>query len=401
VLRRARALLPALRRLRLVPGGVVALGLVSLFMDISSEMIHGLLPVFLVDVLGASAVALGLVEGIAESTASITKVFSGALTDWLGRRKLVTGVGYALAAASKPLFAVAPSIAWVLTARFTDRIAKGVRGAPRDALVADLTPVPLRGAAYGLRQTLDTVGAIAGPLLAIALMRATGDDFRTVFWLAVIPAVVSVAVLVVGVAEPDRPQPESVKAPAPRFAQLGRLGASYWAIVAFGSVLTLARFSEAFLVLRVTSMGLPAALAPGVLVVMNVVYAGSSYPMGALSDSIDRKRIVTAGFGTLIAADLVLAFAPGVGAALLGVALWGLHMGMTQGLLGALVADTAPVELRGTAFGVFHLSSGLAMLIASVLAGVIWERLGAPATFLTGAAITALGVAAMRFATRR
>ena len=364
-------------------------------MDVSSEMIHGLLPVFLVSVLGASAVALGIVEGVAESTASITKLFSGALSDRLGRRKLLTGLGYALGAASKPLFAVAPSVAWVMAARFSDRIGKGVRGAPRDALVADITPAHLRGAAYGLRQALDTVGAFLGPLLAVTLMYATRNDFRLVFWLAVLPALVSVAVLVFGVAEPHPSPRTEAERSAPLFAGIGRLAGGYWLVVGIGAVLTLARFSEAFLVLRVTSLGLPLALAPLVLVVMNVLYAGSSYPMGALSDSVDRRLVVAVGFGVLVFADVVLAMAAGPWVALLGVALWGLHLGMTQGLLGALVADTAPESLRGTAFGVFHLVSGIALLIASVLAGVLWERLGAPATFLAGAVFTAAGLAAM------
>ena len=385
----------ALSGLRAIPGGVWALGFVSFFMDVSSEMIHGLLPLFLVHVLGASAVALGLIEGIAEATGSITKVFSGTLSDWLGKRKLLTGLGYAIGAASKPLFALAPSVSWVLAARFSDRIGKGVRGAPRDALVADLAPADVRGAAYGLRQTLDTAGAFAGPLLAVALMQATHDDFRFVFWAAVCPALVSVAVLVFGVVEPDRPRRLDADRSALRLAGLGQLGPTYWGIVAVGAVLTLARFSEAFLVLRAASLGLPLALAPLVLVVMNLLYATSAYPMGALSDSIDRRIIVGIGFGMLALADLVLAFAPGPWVAMVGVGLWGFHMGMTQGLLGALVADTAPEALRGTAFGFFHLISGVTMLIASVLAGLLWERLGAPATFLAGAAFTMSGVVAM------
>ena len=188
-----------------IPRGVWALGFVSLFMDVSSEMIHALLPVFLVTVLGASVTAVGLLEGTAEAIASITKVFSGTVSDWLGKRKLLTVLGYGLAAITKPLFAIAPSAGWVFAARGLDRIGKGIRGAPRDALIAELTPAPIRGAAFGLRQTLDTVGAFAGPLLAIVLMAATNDAFRTVFWLAVIPAVVSVVVLVLFVREPERP----------------------------------------------------------------------------------------------------------------------------------------------------------------------------------------------------
>ncbi len=388
-------------RLRAIPRAVWALGLVSLFMDVSSEMIHGLLPLFVVQVLGASTVTLGLIEGVAESTASIAKVFSGTLSDRVGKRKLITGLGYGIGAASKPLFALAPSVSWVLAARFSDRIGKGVRGAPRDALLADITPAPLRGAAYGLRQALDTVGAVAGPLLAIAWMRATHDDFRLVFWIAVAPALLSVAVLVLGVTEPERTSPRGGNPHARRFAGLGRLGASYWTVVGVGAVLTLARFSEGFVVLRVASLGLPTAFAPLALVVMNVVYAASSYPLGSLSDSVDRRLIVGLGFGVLAAADVVLASAGGPLVAMLGVGLWGLHLGMTQGLLGALVADHAPESLRGTAFGVFHLISGIATLIASVLAGVLWERLGAPATFWTAAVLSASGLASWWVVARR
>jgi MFS family permease len=386
---------------RAIPGGIWALGFVSLFMDISSEMIHGLLPVFLVTVLGASAVAVGLIEGIAEATASITKVFSGVLSDRLGKRKLLTGIGYGLGAVSKPLFALAPSASWVFVARFSDRIGKGVRGAPRDALVADIAPPQLRGAAFGLRQALDTIGAFAGPLLAIALMALTDDDFRLVFWIAVIPALLAVAILVVGVKEPERQRQTEAAEPRVRLADIRQFGIAYWGIVAVGGVLTLARFSEAFLVLRAEALGLPLALTPLVLVVMNVVYALAAYPMGALSDRGDRRLMLAAGFGVLVAADLVLALAPTVLVTMLGVALWGLHMGMTQGLLAALVADVAPAALRGTAFGLFHLVSGIALLLASVIAGALWELVGAPATFLAGAAFTAAGLVAMLAIARR
>jgi len=388
-------------RLRAVPRAVWALGFVSLFMDVSSEMIHGLLPLFIVQVLGASTVTLGFIEGVAESTAAIAKVFSGTLSDRVGKRKLLTGLGYGLGAASKPLFALAPSVSWVLAARFTDRIGKGVRGAPRDALVADITPAHLRGAAYGLRQALDTVGAFAGPLLAIALMWATNDDFRLVFWIAVAPALVSVAILVFGVTEPERPSSPIENRPAPRFAGLDQLGATYWTIVGVGAVLTLARFSEGFVVLRVASLGLPTAFAPLALVVMNVVYAASSYPLGSLSDSVDRRLIVGLGFAVLAVADVVLAVATGPFTAMFGVGLWGLHLGMTQGLLGALVADNAPQSVRGTAFGAFHLISGIATLIASVLAGVLWQRLGAPATFWAAAILSSVGLASWWVVARR
>lgn len=386
--RQARALRKGLGE---IPRGVWALGFVSMFMDMSSEMIHGLLPVFLVTVLGASTATVGLIEGIGEATASISKLFSGWISDRLGKRKALTVIGYGLGALSKPLFAVAPTASWVLAARFSDRIGKGIRGAPRDALVGDFVPTGLRGAAYGLRQSLDTVGAFAGPLLAIALMAVFNDNFRLVFWLALIPGLAAVAVLVLGVREPAPIRSAEAQAPI-RWTELGRLGGLYWGIVAVGAVLTLARFSEAFLILRAENAGLSAALAPLVLVVMSVVYALSAYPMGALSDRLDRRLMLAAGFVVLIFADIILAFAPGIWIVMVGVGLWGLHMGMTQGLLAALVADTAPAALRGTAFGLFNFASGIALLLASLVAGLLWELVGPSATFLAGAVFTVLGL---------
>jgi MFS family permease len=384
--------------LRAMPRGVWALGFVSMFMDISSEMIHGLLPVFLISVLGASAEMVGLIEGVGEGTASISKLFSGWLSDKLGKRKALTIVGYGLGALSKPLFALAPSASFVLAARFSDRIGKGIRGAPRDALVGDMVPAGLRGAAYGLRQALDTVGAFAGPLLAIVLMAALHDNFRLIFWLALIPGLISVLVLVMGVREPPH-QATATQAPV-KFSDLKTVGTAYWIVVGVGAVLTLARFSEAFLILRAQNAGLSLALAPLVLVIMNIVYALSAYPLGALSDRIDRKKMLALGFATLIAADIVLAAAPNLTIVMIGIALWGLHMGMTQGLLSALVADAAPANLRATAFGVFNFASGVALLLASLIAGFLWEQIGPSATFIAGAVFTAFGLSAL-FLTRR
>jgi MFS family permease len=377
-----------------IPRGVWALGLVSLFMDVSSEMIHALLPIYLVSVLGASTVAVGVIEGVAEATASITKVFSGALSDWLGRRKVLAVVGYGLAAFTKPVFPLAPSLGWLVAARFVDRVGKGIRGAPRDALVADLSPPELRGASFGLRQSLDTVGAFLGPLLAIGLMLLTANDFRTVFWIAVIPGFVSFALIAFAVSEPERPRDlRRVSFPLHR-AEVARLPASFWLIVAVASVFTLARFSEAFLILKSQAVGLPVAWVPAILVVMNIVYALSSYPAGVLSDGPGgRERVLVIGLGLLVLADLVLAFAGSVAAAGFGVVLWGLHMGLTQGLFATLVADSAPAELRGTAFGLYNLVVGLALLAASVLAGALWDALGPQATFVAGAAFAAVSVA--------
>ena len=381
-----------------LPRAVWALGLVSLFMDISSEMIHGLLPVFLTSVLGAGTEMIGLIEGVGEATASICKLFSGWLSDRLGKRKVLAVVGYGLAALSKPLFAIAPMASLVLAARFSDRIGKGIRDAPRDALIGDLVPEGQRGAAYGLRQALDTIGGFAGPLLAIGLMAILHDNFRLVFWLALIPGLISVLVLIVGVHEPAHER-QAAQSPL-ALKDLGTIGRAYWIVVSVGAVLTLARFSEAFLILRAQKAGLPLALAPLVLVVMNVVYALSAYPLGALSDRRDRKSMLAAGFGTLIAADLVLAAASNLWIVMTGVALWGLHMGMTQGLLSALVADEAPQHLRATAFGLFNFASGIALLLASLIAGFLWEQVGPSAIFIAGAAFTALGLSAL-YGTRR
>src|SRR5262245_51207527 len=384
------------RQTAVIPRGVWALGFVSLFMDISSEMIHALLPVFLVSVLGTSVAAVGLLEGTAEAIAQVTKVFSGTLSDRLGKRKLLTVIGYGLAALTKPLFALAPSAGWVFAARGLDRVGKGIRGAPRDALIADLAPQEIRGAAFGLRQTLDTLGAFAGPLLASALLAATADNFRAVFWLATIPAFVSVAVLVLFVREPQGVASRHAAAPGRVFALVGALGSRFWWLVVVATLFTLARFSEAFLILKVADVGLGLAYVPAVLVVMNVAYALSAYPAGWLSDRVNRWGVFAVGAALLVAADLVLAFGASVAVVGLGVALWGLHMGFTQGLLAALVADAANAAQRGTAFGVFNLATGLAMLVASVLAGILWDRGGPALTFLAGAALTgAAGVVAL------
>jgi MFS family permease len=390
----------ALSRRSAIPLGVWALGGVSLLMDTSSEMIHALLPIYLVSVMGASMEAVGIIEGVAEATASIVKVFSGGLSDRLGQRKWLTAFGYGLAAFSKPIFPLAGSLGWVAAARFIDRVGKGIRGAPRDALIADITPPELRGAAFGLRQALDTVGAFVGPLIAIALMAATAGAFRVVFWVAVIPAFLAVALLVTLVKEPEtKSAPGETRRTFDR-AALRRLGGGYWLIVGVATLFALARFSEAFLVLRVQGLGLPLALAPLTLVTMNVVYALAAYPAGVLSDGLDRLTVAAIGFYLLIAADLVLAFAGGLPAAALGVALWGLHLGLTQGVLAALVADAAPADQRGAAFGVFNFVSGIAALAASLAAGALWDAIGPGATFLAGALVCAIGLVALSLAAR-
>ncbi|MEN9398339.1 MAG: hypothetical protein RLZ81_2869 [Pseudomonadota bacterium] len=380
--------------LRQLPPGIWVLGLVSLLMDVSSEMIHSLLPMFMVSTLGTSVFAVGLIEGLAESTALIVKVFSGALSDYLGKRKGLAVLGYAMGALSKPLFALAPGMGLVVTARLIDRIGKGVRGAPRDALVADIAPAHLRGAAFGLRQSLDTVGAFIGPLLGVGLMLLYANDFRAVFWWAVIPGAMAVALLWLGLHEPSHAAPAQRSNPIQR-ANLRRLSPAYWWVVAIGAVFTLARFSEAFLVLRAQQSGVAMALVPLVMVAMNLIYAVSAYPFGKLSDRMRHHTLLVLGLLVLLAADLVLAAASGTAGVLLGVALWGIHMGMTQGLLATMVADTAPQDLRGTAYGFFNLLSGLSMLLASVLAGLLWDALGASATFHAGAVFCTLALAGL------
>jgi MFS family permease len=378
-----------------IPRGVWVLGFVSMLMDVSSEMIHALLPVYLVTVLGTSTMTVGIIEGIAEATASITKIFSGALSDWLGRRKLLAALGYGLAALTKPLFPLAPSVGWLVAARFMDRIGKGIRGAPRDALIADIAPAQLRGASFGLRQSLDTIGAFVGPLAAIGLMWWTADNFTAVFWVAVLPAFLSFALIAFAVSEP-----EGIAARAPaqnplNTAAMRQLGAVYWRVVAVGVVFTLARFSEAFLILRAQNVGLNAMWVPAVLVLMNIVYALSAYPAGVLSDRINRTGLLALGLVFLAGADLALALLPSLAGTALGVVLWGLHMGFTQGLFAALVADTAPPELRGTAFGYFNLFTGLATLAASILAGALWDAYGPAGSFLAGLGFALISLAGL------
>ncbi|MCP1738174.1 MULTISPECIES: MFS transporter [Bradyrhizobium] len=378
-----------------LPRGIWVLGFVSMLMDVSSEMIHALLPVYLVTVLGASTLTVGFIEGIAEATASITKIFSGALSDWLGRRKLLAALGYGLAALTKPLFPLAPSVGWLIAARFIDRVGKGIRGAPRDALIADVAPAGLRGASFGLRQSLDTIGAFVGPLVAIGLMWWTADNFALVFWVAVLPAFLSFGLIAFAVSEPE-PDPSREPAKNPlNTAAIRQLGSAYWRVVAVGVVFTLARFSEAFLILRAQNIGLSAMWVPAVLVLMNVAYALSAYPAGVLSDRINRTGLLALGLVFLAAADLALALLPSLAGLALGVVLWGLHMGLTQGLLLALVADAAPPSLRGTAFGYFNLFTGLALLAASVIAGALWDAYGPAGTFLAGLGFALVALAGL------
>lgn len=382
-------------QLKKVPRGVWALGFVSMLMDTSSEMVLSLLPVYLVTVLGASTLSVGIIEGIAEATASLSKIFSGVISDAIGKRKILTVIGYGLSAVTKPIFPLARSIEWIIAARFIDRVGKGIRGAPRDALMGDLTPPEVRGASFGLRQSLDTFGAFLGPLLAIGLMIFTADNYKFVFWVAAIPAFAAVALLVFMVEEPQKK--ENSKAGNNKFEwkKLGSLELMFWIVVVMASVGTLARFSEAFLILRAQSVGLGAAWMPMVFVVMNLVYAFIATPVGILSDKLGRKGLLALGYFVLLLADAVLAFASTIATVFVGIVLWGVHMGMSQGLFSAMVADTAKSEQRGTAFGIYNFATGISLLIASVIAGWLWDIAGPKATFAAGgifASVTFAGI---------
>jgi MFS family permease len=369
-----------------IPKSIWVLGFVSLLMDISSEMIHSLLPLFLVTGLGASALTLGAIEGLGQSTALIIKVFSGALSDYLGNRKNVVLFGYAMGAATKPVFALASGIGMIFSAKIIDRVAKGIRSAPRDALIADLTPKEILGSAFGLRQSLDTVGAILGPLVAVGLMLLWANDFRAVFWMAVIPGALAALLFAIGIQEPARASSGSQARLNPiTRSNLKRMSAPFWWITAIGGIFTLARFSEAFLVLRAEQTGAALALVPLVMVVMNLVYASTAFPFGKLSDKMSHRSLLTIGLLILFAADLVLANSTHWSGVMIGVALWGVHMGISQGLLATMVASAAPEDLRGTAFGFFNLVSGIAMLTASLTAGFLWDKMGAASTFYAGA----------------
>jgi len=371
------------------------LGFVSLLMDTSSELIHSLLPLFLVTTLGASTLTVGLIEGVAEATALITKLFSGYLSDYFRNRKILTVLGYGLAAATKPMFPLASSVGLVVVARFVDRVGKGIRGAPRDALIADITPASAQGVAYGLRQALDTVGAIAGPLLAIAAMLWLSDNFRAVFWFAVMPAFAAVGLLVLGVREPEASERKAENEPRISFRDARRLPLAYWWVAGVAAVMTLARFSEAFLVLRAQDVGTPAAWVPLVMAVMSLVYAVIAYPAGVYVDRGRQSALLQLGLLALILADTVLANARSTSGVMVGTALWGLHMGLTQGVFAAMVAAVAPQDLRGSAFGLFNLASGAALLVASILAGWLWEVFGPSVTFYGGAVFSALAWAAL------
>jgi len=374
-----------------LPRNVWVLGFVSLLMDLSSEIYHALLPAFITMVLGLPATALGAIDGVAEATASFAKLFSGRLSDRSLRRKPWVMAGYGLAALSKPLFPLAASAPAVMAARFVDRIGKGIRGAPRDAMIADETPPEIRGRAFGLRQALDTAGALLAPLVAIGLMAWLASDIRAVFWIAVIPAGLSFLLAWLALREPEQHLAPPKKSPF--FAGFRRLNDDTKRLLKVGFLFTLARFSEAFLILKGIDIGLSEAMSPLTLAIFNLAYVALAYPAGILSDRMSPRSILMVGMAVLIAGNLVLAETSGFAGLVIGTALWGAHMALTQGIFARMIADSAPEELRATSFGAFWFVTGIAALLASLGAGWLWDRHGSSATFLTSAAIAAAALA--------
>ena len=374
-----------------LPRNVWVLGFVSLFMDLSSEIYHALLPAFITIVLGLPATALGAIDGIAEATANFGKLFSGRLSDRSLKRKPWVMGGYGLAALSKPLFPLAASAPALMAARFADRVGKGIRGAPRDAMLADETPPEIRGRAFGLRQALDTVGALLAPLVAIGLMAWFASDIRKVFWIAVIPAGISFLLAWLALREPEQHLAPLKKSPF--FAGFRELDRDTKRLLQVGFLFTLARFSEGFLILKGIDIGLSEAMSPLTLAIFNLAYVALAFPAGALSDRMSPRAILMAGIAVLIAGNVVLARTSGFPGLVVGAVLWGAHMALTQGIFSRMIADSAPDHLRATSFGAFWFVSGIGTLLASLGAGWLWDRQGASATFLTSAGIAAVALA--------
>ena len=374
-----------------LPRNVWILGFVSLLMDLSSEIYHSLLPAFVTIVLGLPATALGAIDGVAEATASFAKLASGRLSDRSLKRKPWVVAGYGLAALSKPLFPLATSAPTVMVARFADRIAKGIRGSPRDAMIADETAPEIRGRAFGLRQALDTAGALLAPLVAIGLMAWFASDIRMVYWIAIVPAACSSLLALVALREPEQHLAPLKRSPF--FAGFKELDKETKRLLQVGFLCTLARVSEAFLILKGIDIGLSEAMSPLTLAVFNLAYVALAYPAGALSDRMSPRQILLAGMAVLILGNIVLAETGSFAGLLLGVALWGAHMALTQGIFSRMIADSAPEHLRATSFGAFWFVTGIATLLASVLAGNLWDSAGSSAVFFSSAAIAAAALA--------
>jgi MFS family permease len=374
-----------------LPRNVWILGFVSLLMDLSSEIYHALLPAFVTVVLGLPATALGAIDGIAEATANFAKLASGRLSDRSLRRKPWVVAGYGLAAISKPLFPLAASAPAVMAARFADRIGKGIRGSPRDAMIADETPPEIRGKAFGLRQALDTVGALLAPLAAIGLMALLASDIRAVYWVAVIPAAASFLLAWLALREP-----EQLNAPikrSPLFSGFRELDKETKRLLAVGFLFALARFSEGFLILKGMEIGLSETFSPLTLAVFNLAYVALAYPAGSLSDRMRPRTILMAGIVVLVAGNVVLAKSDSLAGVMAGVVLWGAHMALTQGIFSRMIADSAPEHLRATSFGAFWFVSGIGALLASLGAGMMWDRDGSETVFLASAGIATVALA--------
>jgi len=384
------------------PTTVCVLGCVSLLMDVSSEMVQTLLPLYLVSGLGLSAISIGMIEAIAIGTATLTKLFAGVFSDLVGSRKGLVVLGYGLGGVGKRFFPLADGIGAIVGARFIDRVGRGIRSAPRDALIADSAPPDKRGACFGLRESLDTVGGFLGPLIAVLVMLLSGGDYKLVFWLAVIPAVLAVVVLMVGINEKTSRSKPADRQTAMNLLRLApTLGRGFWFVMMAAAILMMARFSEAFLLLQATEIGIAASYVPLVLVLMHLVYGFCAYPVGVLSDRIGRRGLLIGSVVILGAADLILASVPGMAGYLIGIALWGMHMGMSQGLLATLIADHAPDKLRGTAFGVFNLICGVALMVGNLIAGVVWDQIGTYMTFMVVAGFCGLSVIILCFVIKR
>jgi MFS family permease len=371
---------------------VLALAAVSLLTDVASDMTYPLLPLFLATTLGASATAVGAIEGAAESTAALLKLASGWLSDRVSRRKPLVLAGYGIASLIRPLIGLAQSVTQVLGIRVTDRIGKGIRTAPRDALVADSVDPAIRGRAFGFHRAADHAGAVIGPLLAFALLRWGGLEVRQIFLLTAIPGALAVLALLVGVREVPREMPEASR----KLDLRAPLGRRFWSFLAVLLVFTLGNSTDAFLLLRARDLGIDAALIPILWALLHVVKSLSSTPGGALSDRIGRKPLLVAGWILYAAVYFALARADAAWQAWALFAVYGIYFGLTEGVEKALVADLVPEDRRGAAFGWYNLALGIAALPASLIFGTIWDRAGAPAAFGFGAAMAlaaAIGIA--------
>ncbi len=366
-----------------LPATVWILGIASLLNDVSTEIIHSVLPLYMVTALGASFIAVGLLEGTAEALASVLKVGAGGLSDLLGKRKALVVSGYALSTLVKGCYALAGDMTMVMIARLGDRVGKGIRVGPRDALVADSTSPEQRGAAYGLRQSLDTVGAVIGPGLSFVLLSLWHMDYKNIFAIAIVPGIIAVLLLLIGVREPEKRESKSDDKKLHKDL-LKRLSPAYWSLVVVSFLFNLGNSSDAFILLKGKEAGLALGMVPLMLVVMNVFYAACAYPAGKLSDKLGRVAMLRVGLLFYALVYLGFAFCNTQWQVWTLMALYGVQLGLTQGTLLALVSDVTDADTRGTAFGMISLVTGLALLPASLIAGFLWQNVGSWATFGAG-----------------